>query len=217
MLATAFPEQSGDELLHLSLGQRNARLLGMRERLFGPELQGFAACEQCGERLEFSLSVDAIRNAGPVPAADAEFDLEAEGYALRFRLLDARDLRAAAAAVRADAARKLLVERCVLEARHNGEIVSASELPETVIAQLAARLGECDPQAEVLIDFACPSCATRWQSPFDIASFFYTEISAYARRLLGEVHLLARAYAWREEDILALSPQRRQYYLEMLG
>lgn len=217
MLAATFPERSHEDLLHLSLGQRNARLLDVRDRLFGPEIQGFAECQNCGERLEFTLSSDAIRDGGPVEDSNAEFDLEAEGYALRFRLLDTRDLRAVAAASGVDAARKLLVERCLLQARRGDEMMTIAELPERVIEQLAARLAESDPQAEVLIDLACPACEFRWQIPFDIASFFYTEISVQARRLLGEVHTLARAYAWHEADILALSGRRRQYYLEMLG
>ena len=43
--------------------------------------------------------------------------------------------------------------------------------------------------------------------------FSYT---AWAVRLLGEVHELASAYGWREHDVLALSPWRRQAYLQMV-
>ena len=51
---------------------------------------------------------------------------------------------------------------------------------------------------------------------FDIVSFFWAEIDAWARRVLREVNVLARAYGWRESDILALSPVRRQIYLSMV-
>lgn len=217
MLAAAFPEKRGQELWRLSLGQRNEHLLGVRERLFGPELNAFSECLNCGAQLEFTLSVGALRGEGLVASSETEFELEAEGYALRFRLLDSLDLRAAAAAISVHAARKLLAERCVLGAHYGTETVTVSELPDTVIERLAARLAECDPQAEVLIDLACPACERSWQVPFDISSFIYTEISAQARRLLREVHALARAYAWHEADILAMSARRRRYYLEMLG
>ena len=216
VLATAFPEKGGDELWRLSLGRRNAHLLGVRERHFGPELNAFSECANCGAQLEFTLTVGALRVAGAAEATDTEFRLEAEGFALRFRLLDSLDLRAAAAAPDVGASRQVLVERCVLEARREGETLAVEELPEAVIVHLATRLAECDPQAETLIDLACPACATAWQMPFDIASFFYAEISAQARRLLREVHTLARAYAWRESDILSMSARRRRYYLELL-
>ena len=43
------------------------------------------------------------------------------------------------------------------------------------------------------------------------------ELATQAKRLLREVHFLARAYGWREADILAMSARRRQAYLEMVG
>jgi hypothetical protein len=52
---------------------------------------------------------------------------------------------------------------------------------------------------------------------FDIGAFLWEEIAAQARRLLREVHTLARAYGWREADILVMSAARRQAYLEMVS
>ena len=78
------------------------------------------------------------------------------------------------------------------------------------------RMAMLDPQADVQIDADCPSCGHRWREPFDIVTFLWTEVSALARRLLADVHDLASAYHWSERDILALSPARRNAYLEML-
>jgi hypothetical protein len=78
-------------------------------------------------------------------------------------------------------------------------------------------LAEADPLADVQLAVSCPSCGTRQQVSFDILSFFWTEIEAWAWRILREVHTLASAYGWHEHDILALSPRRRQSYLEMVG
>jgi len=215
LLAVASPAESADELRHLSLGRRNAQLLELRRRLFGSALGAFSQCPGCGEPLEFDVPVEAIDQARL--ATDAAFILATGGYAVRFRLLDSTDLAAAAAAASVDEARRVLVDRCVLDARRDDEAIAAADLPEPILRQLATRLAEHDPQAEALIQLACPACACEWHAPFDIASFCYTEISALARRLLREVHALARAYAWREADILAMSAQRRQYYLELLG
>jgi hypothetical protein len=217
LLAVACPAQSGEELRRLSLGRRNARLLEARRRLFGSELSAFSQCPGCGEPLEFSVPADAMEGSAALPAADAAFAFEAGGYAVRFRLLDSTDLAAAAATDGVDDARRVLVERCVLEARRGDAAVAAADLPEPILEQLAARLAECDPQAEMLFQLTCPACECKWEAPFDLASFCHTEVSALARRLLHEVHALARAYAWRESDILAMSAQRRQYYLELLG
>jgi len=50
---------------------------------------------------------------------------------------------------------------------------------------------------------------------FDIARYLWSEVHAWALRFLREVDLIARTYHWREEDILALTPTRRQAYLEL--
>ena len=216
VLSAAFPEESKEELRRLALGQCNSRLLELRDQVFGHELTGFSECANCGERLEFTLSSEALGRSSQFEAVATEFGLESDGYRLRFRLLDIEDLNAAAAGGEVNAARNRLVERCVLEARCGDRSVTVAELPETVIADLAIRLAECDAGAEVLIDLLCPTCEFKHQLSFDIASFFYMEICAQAQRLLREVHSLARTYGWREAEILAMSARRRQSYLEML-
>ena len=74
-----------------------------------------------------------------------------------------------------------------------------------------------DPQANVQMNLSCVRCGKHWQAVFDIESFLWSEINRWAERLLLEVHQLARAYGWREADILAMSPHRRRFYLDMLG
>ncbi len=53
ILAMALPEMPRNELLALSVGQRDAQLLAIRERTFGSQLAGFAECPACQERLGF--------------------------------------------------------------------------------------------------------------------------------------------------------------------
>ena len=86
-------------------------------------------------------------------------------------------------------------------------------MKQKIIDQMAL----ADPQADVQLNLSCPACNHHWQSVFDIVSFFWSEIHAWAQRTLREIHALASAYGWREADILALSPRRRQLYLEMIG
>ena len=96
-------------------------------------------------------------------------------------------------------------------------MVAVESLPENAIAALATSILERDPLSEVQIDLHCSECGQGWPMILDIVSLFWSEISAHAPRLVQEVHLLARAYGWREADILALSARRRQLYLEMVS
>jgi hypothetical protein len=77
-------------------------------------------------------------------------------------------------------------------------------------------MAELDPQADVQLALQCPSCSHPWHDPFDIATFFWGEINAWAVRILREVHMLAAAYGWSETDILAMNARRRQVYLDMV-
>jgi len=78
-------------------------------------------------------------------------------------------------------------------------------------------MSEIDPQADTKLSLVCPSCEHAWQADFDIISFFWREIDAWAQRTLLEVVYLASAYGWREADILNMSPWRRHFYLGALG
>jgi hypothetical protein len=89
--------------------------------------------------------------------------------------------------------------------------------PRALVRALVERLGAADPGAETLLTLTCPACDHRWQTVLDVASFFWDELATRATRLLREVHTLARAYGWREAEILALPGRRRQSYLELVG
>jgi hypothetical protein len=215
-LAAVLPEASRDELHQLTLGECNSRLLDLREQVFGSQLNASSDCPNCGVRLEFNLNTRAFPRAPKAEALDREFELESDRYWVRFRLLNIEDLNLAGAVGDVTSARRLLVKRCIVAARHLNRVVTAEELPDSVIAELAARLPECDPEAEALINLSCPSCNLEFQLPFDVASFFSSEIEAEARRLLREVHTLALSYGWPEADILGMSAIRRQSYLDQL-
>lgn len=214
LLALAYPELSHDALADMTVGQRNGRLLALRERTLGTTLRSLATCESCGAALEFSVPVAALSDDEPSALAHA---LEHDGFRLRFRLPTSRDLAAVVGFGADEAGRHLLIERCVVSAEHNGQPVTAEELPDTLVAVLAEAVGECDPQAEKRLRLTCTQCGHRWSALFDIAAFFWAELDGMARRLIGEVATLSRAYGWGEAEILGMSAARRQLYLEMAG
>jgi hypothetical protein len=104
-----------------------------------------------------------------------------------------------------------------LKAKCSGQLVAADQLDEDTVTALSERMSELDPQGDVQLALNCPLCSHHWDAPLDIVSFVWGEIHAWAVRLLHDVHALALAYSWRESDILAMSPWRRQAYLELIG
>jgi hypothetical protein len=216
VLNAAWPEMSADELAELSIGQRDARLLQVRQGLWGPQMTGVLDCPACRERLELAFDTRELLARSPARSA-GEMSFGIAGYSVTFRLPTSIDLTAAAEQADPEACRTVLFRRCLLSARSDGAAVEADCLPPDVLAGIAECMAEADPLADILFDVACPACPHRWRVAFDIVAFLWAEIAAWAVRMLTDVHTLARAYGWREHDVLSLGPARRQFYLEMVG
>ncbi len=217
LLAFACPEQSAAQLASLTVGQRDAALLTLREMTFGPIFNCFVHCPECAEQLEFTLNVTDVRLADSGQLLNQEYAFVAEGFDIKFRLPNSWDLAAIANCHNPEAGKAILLQRCLLQVHHNGCVISSQELPPQITTQIATQMAQVDPQAEMLLDLCCPACNYEWQILFDIVSFFWAELNNQAKRLLLEVHQLARHYSWREADILSMSAMRRNLYLELIG
>ncbi|HEX6899542.1 MAG TPA: phage baseplate protein [Thermoanaerobaculia bacterium] len=209
LLAAACPETAPEDLARESVGRRDARLLTLREWTFGPRLVSVASCPVCAERLETAFDVADIRVGSFDDGPQEPLSLKVGGTTLTFRLPNSADLAALSATAGVDGARRRLLDRCLLD-------TGANDLSEEALQAVARRMAEADPQGDIELSLTCPACGHEWLAAFDIASFFWTEIDAWARVLLREIHILASAYGWRESDILALSPWRRRSYLELI-
>jgi uncharacterized protein (UPF0212 family) len=199
MIAAACPEISSDSLASLTIGQRDARLLALREAMFGAELAGITDCPECGEKIELSFNCSDIRQQGEIGPA-AELAVQSNGREVRFRLPTSADLLAVNSS-------EQLLERCLLD--------RGNRLTKDLFPAVAEKMSSADPMADIHLALNCPNCAHKWEAAFDIVAFLWREISAAAGRLLREVHTLASAYGWTEPEILSLSPARRRVYLEM--
>jgi hypothetical protein len=215
LLEAAAPEAGPEALARLPVGRRDADLLHLREWTFGPRLVCGVVCDGCGGRLELDFRAEEIRGAAE-PAEPESFTTKVGDYEVGFRLPNSLDLLELASCADAAQARRLLFERCVNAARLGGSHVEPESLPPEVVSGVSERMSQADPQGDIRVSVECPACGREWQTVFDIVSFFWSEVEAWARRTLQEVHVLATAYGWREADTLALSPQRRRLYLEMI-
>ncbi|OQA44848.1 MAG: hypothetical protein BWY52_01495 [Chloroflexi bacterium ADurb.Bin325] len=229
LLAAACPEFEPAALARLTVGQRDGLLLALYEQTFGPRVTGVAVCPRCAAEVELAFDAADIRVGGPPPedGPPPTQTLIVEGYEIVFRAPDSNDLLALAADEAA--ARETLLARCLVSvaAVDPPNLAPEVELPgpaplsagtqAAIAAAVDAALAEMDPQAEVELNLACPACDQQWQALFDIVAFFWDELTAWAHRMLRQVHVLASAYGWREAEILALPAWRRQYYLEMVG
>jgi hypothetical protein len=205
-LLAAEPDVDLAAAAQLTVGERDSRLLELRERALGPRLALVATCPACEERVEAALEVGDLRVEGG--SVDAELHFEAAGRRLVARLPTAGDLVAIEQAEDVESARLDLLERCLLDSDGDGH-------DERVVAAAAARMAEADPQADIRLALGCPACGADWEEQFDPVSFFWQELDAWALHLVRDVHELASAYGWSEADVLAVPPARRRLYLEL--
>ena len=212
LLAQAFPALPREQLANLTVGQRNRRLLLLRQMTFGDQLDGMGTCPACSEQLTFQIQVSELILPEP---NQTTFSFSAENLHLQMRLPNSHDLAAIVGLDGQAAGRELLLKRCVLDARRGDQPLP--RLPDALIPLLTDAVTEHDPQAEMRFALQCPACGEAWSALFDIVTFLWSEIDGRARRLSRDVHLLAQAYGWREVDILAMSATRRQLYLEWIG
>jgi hypothetical protein len=216
LLEAGYPDVPRAALVRLSIGERDSLLLALRDQVFGPRLTALAVCPGCGERLELGFETADVR-ADRKQDADELLNLRLEDYEITFRFPNSLDLAALPEEGDVQNKRQALLHRVISRAHYRGAETAPTQLPETVIAAIEERMAQADPQAEIQLNLSCAACGHGWQALFDIVSFFWGEVDAWAVRLLREVHSLARAYGWREADILAMSPGRRLRYLEMLS
>lgn len=134
-----------------------------------------------------------------------------DGCSLVWRPPTPADVLAAAAEPEPEAA---LWRRCLRVTGPDGPLDPLT-LDETTRAAVEAAMAEADPLAMLLVAVSCPSCGVDFEADVDPGAFVWAEVEAAAVRLLHDVDLLARAYGWTEQDVLALSDPRRAAYARL--
>ncbi len=216
LLSLILPDQNRSELAELSIGQRDNYLLVLREKLFGETLYCAGACPDCMQAVDILLTTKDIK-IDTNEIEQGETELAWKDIHIAYRSPNSTDLAAIANTHNDQQARLTLIQRCLLKIDRQGVAIAAEELPEQAILKTEQAIIQHDPQAEILLDMSCPECGTQWQLLFDIVDFLWTEIAVKAKRLLQEVHTLAKTYGWTEGRILQLSDTRRQIYLGMIS
>jgi predicted RNA-binding Zn-ribbon protein involved in translation (DUF1610 family) len=204
-------EELSSSIADWPLGRKNQALAQLRTLYFGPLLQGWTVCPECGEQLEFKLD---CRSLESTLQADRNQQVAFQGKT--FRLPTSRDLARIAGETDSNEAARHLLQACEVRAE-----LSASSHQEALwsvedVDEIAAKMADADPLAEISVGFDCPLCHHTSEETLDLSDFLWSEIESRARRLLSEVHVLAITYGWEESAILSMSAMRRNTYLRMV-
>lgn len=207
-----------------SLGERQAALLRLREQLFGRAMALRANCPQCEAALDFEIDCARLHALAPqagdaAAAAGVVHELQIGALQLRFRAALADDVEAARRDAGDDvgAFARCLFERCIVEAVDGGRAIETHTLSADVRQAVAQRLDAIEPTAHLEFALECVDCGLAFGAPLDTAGVLWSEVRHRAEQVLADVAALASRYGWRESDVLALGPARRDAYLQLSG
>ncbi|MDF0545082.1 hypothetical protein PX699_22270 [Sphingobium sp. H39-3-25] len=193
-----------DAAENMSVGERDRRFIAVLAEGFGRDVEAVADCAACGAIIEIGFDALAFAEAcGPVGEASVTL---ASGDTHNLRLPTTRDIIASQQAGDPAGA---LAQSCL--AHQAGAPLTPGDVERVGQALVAA-----DPLLDPVIATSCPECGTDQQVSFDAAAFLWDRMATRARNLLTQVHLLARAYGWSEDAILALPERRRASYVDMV-
>lgn len=88
--------------------------------------------------------------------------------------------------------------------------------PPQRLAAVETALAEADPLTTLEIETVCPECGAENLVPLDLENACLGLLDAEQQRLLDDIHRLAVAYHWSEDQILAIPSTRRRQYLARL-
>lgn len=216
----------------LLVADRQYLLLKLREVTFGERVHGVAACPWpgCGERVDVDFSLGDVPVRGlDEPVADFCMRLSpeatngmdtAERCEVRFRLPHGGDEENLAGLAEDNEAEALgaLLARCVVAV--NGSTPTADRvaaLSARARAEIEAAIEARAPQLGLEMAARCPACERQFTLPFELRDFFFGELTNSIDLLYREVHYLAFHYHWSENEILAMSRDKRRVYIDVLS
>ncbi|MPV37308.1 hypothetical protein [Georgenia subflava] len=209
--AAAPPAARGARLLdaaeQATLAEVAHRAAAVYAETFSAAAEVLLTC-RCGETLELSLDLATL--AGPAPRPEERTVPGVDGD-LTVRALRVGDLVASATA--ADPVTELLA-RTVTRA---GLTAAPTTLAPAELEAVDDAARDLAGAAAITVRTTCPSCHDLLTAGVDVLALLWEAVDRRARTLLVQVVTLAAALGWSEADVLALTPQRRRAYLELVG
>ncbi|HMD91019.1 MAG TPA: hypothetical protein VKG80_00100 [Trebonia sp.] len=185
--------------------------LTIRQAWLGERISTDTSCPgpACQERMDIEFTIPAYlahhrpRRYSGVQAGQEAGWFELAGPAVSFRLPTIGDLQAAATSADPE---RCLRERCVRPAA----------VPAAVARRVSRAMTALAPSLTETITARCPACGGDDLLRFDPVAYPLAELRDAAGGLYEEVHLLASAFGWPEDTILALPRGRRIRYADLI-
>jgi hypothetical protein len=163
------------------------------------------ACGSCGAPFDVLVEHDRLLDA-PVAHDHPVRTVTSAAGRMHVRVPTGQDEEAIATADDPGAA---LLARCVAPADGSGGLLDVTRLDAATTQAVDEAIEDLGPRVVVELATRCPACGVDEVLSVDP----YDVVGRGDDALVADVHRLARAYHWSEEDVLALPVTRRRRYL----
>lgn len=199
------------EVAGWTLDRRLRALAGIARATFGNSLAWQARCPACREPMELELGLAPL-----LTTADDSGAIECAprpGTRLSLRLPTGLDQQSWRELAVPHGELSLAMARSLVEGLDGGVPDPGWRMPEEWLDAVEAELAARDPLNMLEAGARCPSCDTASAIELDLEAVILELLAREQRRVMEEVHRLARAYHWSEAEVLTIPPRRRAFYL----
>ncbi|HVR47489.1 MAG TPA: hypothetical protein VMT95_12740 [Candidatus Binatia bacterium] len=184
------------QAIDLTAHDRDRILAALYKQVYGPQVQGVATCDACGEPFDFSFALDDL-------LASLEYSQVSVADAPAIHIPTGRDELSVAGLSSAEAVREL-ARRCL------GNDIGGDQRIDGVLRAQA-------PILALELDAPCPECGAVCHVDFDIQSILLGSLLRERSLLVREIHQIALTYRWSLSDILSLPRGQRRQFADLAG
>jgi len=212
ILRFAAPELSEEQLLNMSTGARDGLLLRVRLQWFGPLVQSSTPCTSC--KLPIEADLDLQQFTPPLTLKAPYSECSYKGKTIRVRGLRVKDeIEYATRGLSGAKATSFILDKVIAKQCFDRQnVLKEIENDPAFFKQIEEHMEIADPWATVWLNLACQECKAEHSLLFDIKDILYNDLQNWFAEIMEQIHILARAYGWSEQEILSLSSQRRLWY-----
>jgi hypothetical protein len=212
----------------LLVADRNYLLLRLRQATFGDRVRANLFCPwpDCGAHVsvDFSIAdlpVERARYCAALHTMTLVCEEDGPPIDVTFRLPNGADQEEVSALLASNEAAALtaLLCRCItrIGAHESPDEARIAALPAMARSEIEQRMEDLAPKVSQSMDITCAECGRRFTAPVDIQRCFFGELRTDDDMLYREVHYLAYHYHWGEGEIMQLTRDKRQKYIEVLA
>jgi len=235
-------ERSCGAFAEASVAERDRVYAALCRSLFGDRVEARAVCDGCGEAYELGFELSSLERARPVATSDAG-DVAIEGTSTRVRPPTVGELEAWGDAVFEQFRAHCVVregapeetksaadpadsgDKSAADPADSGDKSAADpadpadptdEVDEVDDETLDSALEAAAPLLDVHLEAPCPACGRARRERFEIGAWLMSGLQRERRVTLQELHVLARAYGWSLESLLALTRSQRHAFVRLV-